>query len=238
MTPGREGEQDESVCTTFPKSHRHHHGDSHRPRTRRPPGERRTRGQPAAKCDNRNNNTISKLTECVTADGVNEHLEAFQAIADANGGNRAANTPGYDASVDYVVDTLDCRRLAGHDRRVRLLRLQGPAELEQTHADRRARGRTRRSPAPGTGEVTGNVIPVDLVLASPRDAVTSGCEATDFAGSTSRATIDIALVQRGTCEFGVKAANAQTAGAEAVIIMNQGNTPDRCGVLIERHPDR
>ena len=27
---------------------------------------------------------------------------AFQAIADANGGTRAAGTPGYDASVDYV----------------------------------------------------------------------------------------------------------------------------------------
>ena len=61
---------------------------------------------PAVKCDNRNNNTISKLTECVTADGVKEHLAAFQAIADANGGNRAANTAGYDASVDYVADTL------------------------------------------------------------------------------------------------------------------------------------
>ena len=49
---------------------------------------------PAAKCDNRNNNTISKLLECVDADGAMEHLEAFQAIADANGGNRAAGTSG------------------------------------------------------------------------------------------------------------------------------------------------
>ena len=57
------------------------------------PGERRARGAGGAKCDNRNNNTISKLTECVTADGVTDHLEAFQAIADANGGNRAAGRP-------------------------------------------------------------------------------------------------------------------------------------------------
>jgi len=61
---------------------------------------------PVVKCDNRNNNTISKLTECVTADGVKEHLAAFQAIATANGGNRAANTAGYEASVDYVAETL------------------------------------------------------------------------------------------------------------------------------------
>jgi aminopeptidase S len=35
-----------------------------------------------------------------------KHLQALQKIADEHGGNRAAGTPGYDASVDYVVDVL------------------------------------------------------------------------------------------------------------------------------------
>ena len=35
-----------------------------------------------------------------------KHLEAVQKIADENGGNRAAGTSGYDASVEYVVDVL------------------------------------------------------------------------------------------------------------------------------------
>ena len=35
-----------------------------------------------------------------------KHLQALQKIADENGGNRAAGTPGYDASVKYVVDVL------------------------------------------------------------------------------------------------------------------------------------
>jgi aminopeptidase S len=35
-----------------------------------------------------------------------EHLQALQNIADEHGGNRAAGTPGYDASVDYVVGVL------------------------------------------------------------------------------------------------------------------------------------
>ena len=60
-----------------------------------------------AACDSRNNNQYSKLLECVRLDEVREHQAAFQAIADANGGTRAAGTPGYDASVDYVVDTLE-----------------------------------------------------------------------------------------------------------------------------------
>ncbi len=49
---------------------------------------------------------------------------------------------------------------------------------------------------------------------------------------TSAGPNDIALIQRGTCPFAVKAANAQAAGAEAVIIFNQGNSPDARG------PDR
>jgi len=58
-------------------------------------------------CRNRANNTFDKLLECVTIDGVRQHQAAFQAAADANGGTRAAGTPGYDASVEYVVDTLE-----------------------------------------------------------------------------------------------------------------------------------
>ena len=69
------------------------------------------------------------------------------------------------------------------------------------------------------------------MLAPPRDPVTSGCEAADFAGLDFSGPADIALIQRGTCEFGVKAINAQTAGAEAVIIFNQGNTPLREGLI-------
>lgn len=58
-------------------------------------------------CENRTNNTYAKLLECVRLGGVVEHLEAFQAIADANDGNRADQTPGYEASVDYVVEVLE-----------------------------------------------------------------------------------------------------------------------------------
>ena len=42
----------------------------------------------------------------VTADGMYTHLRKLQEIADANGGNRAEGTPGYDASVDYVAKVL------------------------------------------------------------------------------------------------------------------------------------
>ena len=80
----------------------------------------------------------------------------------------------------------------------------------------------------GTGDVTGNVVPVDINLVPPR-ATTSGCEAADFAGFPAGA---IALIQRGTCNFSVKALNAEAAGAGAVIIFNQGDTPLREGLIV------
>jgi hypothetical protein len=61
-------------------------------------------GAQSPACENRNNNTIDKLLECVTLDGVREHQAAFQAIADANGDTRVSGRPGYDASVEYVAD--------------------------------------------------------------------------------------------------------------------------------------
>ena len=62
---------------------------------------------------------------------------------------------------------------------------------------------------------------VDLVLPPGEAASTSnsGCEAEDFLGFTAG---NIALVQRGTCDFSVKAANAFDAGAVGVIIFNEG----------------
>ncbi len=42
----------------------------------------------------------------ISPDAIRAHLEALQAIADANGGVRTAGTPGYEASVQYVAQQL------------------------------------------------------------------------------------------------------------------------------------
>ena len=42
------------------------------------------------------------LRKGVTAGGILDHMRAFQRLANANGGNRAAAFPGYDASLAYV----------------------------------------------------------------------------------------------------------------------------------------
>ena len=82
----------------------------------------------------------------------------------------------------------------------------------------------------GSGEAIGPVFPIDLALGDPATS-TSGCEPEDFAGFDFSGDNDIALVQRGACFFSVKAVNAEAAGAEAIVIFNQG-TPGREGLIV------
>jgi Zn-dependent M28 family amino/carboxypeptidase len=184
---------------------------------------------PQADCDGRANNTPQKIIECIRLDQVREHQAALQAIADANGGTRAAGLPGYTASVDYVVDTLEA---AGWDVTLDEFDFDFiPPPLLQQLTPISATYPTGAFSGSGFGEITGSVIPVDINLTPPR-ATTSGCEAADFASLDFSGANDIALIQRGTCTFAVKAVNAQAAGAEAVIIFNQGNDPTREGLIV------
>jgi Zn-dependent M28 family amino/carboxypeptidase len=181
-------------------------------------------------CANRTNTTYQQLLTCVTLDGVRAHQAAFQEIAEANDdfyypGTRAAGTPGYADSVDYVAGLLED---AGYE----VTRHEFQFEFVGAALVRTRPGSLRYEAAPvtGSGEGTASapVTAVDVVLALPRDPVTSGCEDSDFAGFPAG---NIALIQRGTCTFADKVLNAQEAGASAVVLFNQGNTPARSGVL-------
>ena len=167
----------------------------------------------------------------MTVNGILQHERAFQRIANDNGGTRASGTPGYDASVDYVANRL---RRAGYRVTIQeftfpFFQNLAPGELEQV------------SPTPTTyetgtfdysasGEVTGVVVPIDLVLPpTPEPSSTSGCEASDFPAPPAGAAV--ALLQRGTCTFEIKVANATAAGYDAAIIFNEGQ-PGRTELFI------
>jgi Zn-dependent M28 family amino/carboxypeptidase len=173
-----------------------------------------------------------RLREAVTVSGVRDHLKAFQKIADRNDDTRASGTPGYDASVAYVKKTL---KKAGY--RVSEQKFVFPFFDELAPAQL-----TRVSPAgpayathtfdfSGSGDVTGQVVPAlnNVLPPTPEPSSAAGCAATDFAPASATAP-QIALVQRGGCDFAVKAANAKTAGYDAVIIFNEGQ-PGRDNLL-------
>ncbi len=179
-----------------------------------------------------NHNRSERLQKEVTLDGVMRHLDALQEIADANDGNRAAGLPGYDASADYVTERM---RRAGY--RVQqqefefdFFRETAPPVFEKTAPEPvtyTAGEDFATMTFSATGDVTAPLQAVDLALTAPETS-TSGCEAADFDGFTAG---NIALIQRGTCEFGVKTDNATAAGAVGVVIFNQGNGEDRSGLL-------
>ena len=168
-------------------------------------------------------NSVKDLPRAVTLAGVLRHLVAFQAIAKLNGDTRASGTPGFTRSADYVSTLM---RAAGY----KVTRQPFPFNFCEDSAS----SFSQNTPTPatyadqvdydvldcsGNGTATGTVVPVDLQLTTPNTS-TSGCEAADFTGVAG----NIALLQRGTCPFGQKAANAEAAGAIGAIIMNQGNT--------------
>lgn len=187
-------------------------------------------------CDERVNNSYRKLLECVTLKGVRDHQRALQQIADESTdpvypGTRAAGTVGYSRSVEYVAGLLED---AGYEVTLDPVEItfDFPAVLRQltpVEADHE----TGVFTGSGSGTVEGRVHAIDINLDKGEDAVsTSGCEAADFADVDWSGDNDIALIQRGTCFFGTKAFYAEQAGAEAVIIFNQGNTPDREEVIV------
>ncbi len=159
------------------------------------------------------------------------HLDALQRIADAHNGNRAAGSAGYAASVDYVESQL---QRAGYQTRRQQFSYDRPdftsATLQRT-VPRPTEYVVSRDYRPlaysGVGSVAAPVTAVDLNLDGDR-TTTSGCEASDFTGFPRG---NIALVQRGTCQFAAKVDHAAEAGASGVVVLNQGSDPSRMGLF-------
>ncbi|WP_367947986.1 M28 family peptidase [Rathayibacter sp. VKM Ac-2858] len=148
------------------------------------------------------------FADAVTVDGIMTHLEAFQAIADANDGNRAIGTEGYEQSGQYVEAVL---KAAGYttERQDFTTTTQTIDEFSLTTTPAVEGIPMSFTPSTPEGGVTGELIqPVDPL----------GCDADAWAGLD--ATGKVALVSRGTCSFSEKSAAAGAAGASAVIIYN------------------
>ncbi|MFD7033053.1 M28 family metallopeptidase [Streptomyces sp. NPDC059917] len=179
---------------------------------------------PAAAAPARDGKLAKELVEEVTARGAYRHLAKFQQIADANGGNRAAGSPGHAASAAYVHDTLkkagyqvsyqDFDIFEAHTRTERTTVLGADTRELATAAFTF----TKSTPAGGL------VAP----LALARVDETPGCDAADYPAGAFAGKI--ALVKRGSCTFVEKQKAAAAAGAIGVIVYNHsGTTPVRGG---------
>lgn len=172
--------------------------------------------------------TIDRFLTCLDATDTFVHLEALQAIADMHGGIRASGTPGYDASVDYVAGLMQEAGLSVERQSFEFTLYN---EISSSISFNGVAVETQTMAYSPSGVITGGtIVPVDLDLGLD-NASTSGCESEDFNGLDFSGDSDIALIQRGACAFSTKALNADAAGAEAVLIFNQGNTPDRVDII-------
>lgn len=163
----------------------------------------------------------SALKGKVTTDAMMAHLSKLQDIANANNGTRAVGTPGYEASVDYVVNTL---RDSGFDVQTpefsaRVFHAEKP---ELTVGGRPVEARALDfSLGTPPGGVSGPLV------AAPANSL--GCAAADYGDLPVRGAV--VLVDRGTCPFAQKEDAAAQRGAVAMIIADNVDEEQMDGTL-------
>lgn len=171
---------------------------------------------------------IKAFVESTNVDDVLNHLQAFKSISEQTGNTREAGTAGYDLSSNYVAMKLIS---AGYQVTLQPFEFDKyevvtPSEFSQTlpaqetYKEEETFNTMSYSPS---GSVTAQVVAVDIALGDG-NTTTSACELEDFKGFPAG---QIALVQRGTCNFRQKAENAEKAGASGVVVFNQGDSASR-----------
>ena len=147
----------------------------------------------------------------ITRGELTDHLAALQRIADRRGGNRAAGTPGYAASADYVEARLRHAGWAVRRQSVPFdyFRLDRASMSVGGRDLKRARDFQVLSYS-GSGRARGL-----LRFAG------AGCSQQEFAGLGAGA---IALVDRGQCFFREKALGAERAGASALVVADTASS--------------
>lgn len=160
------------------------------------------------------------LRDAIDPADILADLEQLQAIADANGGNRAAGTKGFDASAAYVADQL---RAAGYEVTLQPVALSSFVQEAPSVLAIEAPGAPQLEDLrdfkamlySATGDVTAKVVTLGFdPAAQPGDRNGLGCNPADWA---SVAAGTIVLVQPGPCRRYDVVLQAQVAGALALV---------------------
>ena len=183
---------------------------------------------------------LAIVVPTVLAEGPNDDIRALysgdmafaQIEALVSFGPRVAGTPTEKAAADYIAAEMESYGLEVEIQEFGIIYFEelSTPELEQVApnpTEYQVDTDFATMDYSGSGDMTAILQAVDLDM-PPTSNSTSGCEAADFAGFTAG---NIALIQRGTCYYSIKALNAQNAGAVGVIIFNEGNIPGRVPLM-------
>jgi Zn-dependent M28 family amino/carboxypeptidase len=154
----------------------------------------------------------------VSVDDIMADLAQLQDIADANGGIRAAGTPGYDESATYVADQLEAAGFTVEAQQVpvtvfeqtapSILAVSGGPTFEDIRD-------VKAMTFSASGDVTAPVVALGFdPAAQPGDRNGRGCNAGDFAAVPPGV---IVLVQPAPCRRLDVVVNAQSAGVAALV---------------------
>jgi Zn-dependent M28 family amino/carboxypeptidase len=164
--------------------------------------------------------------------GIKQHLFALQQIADANGGTRYTGSKGHVDSANYVIGQLDPNYWTVSTQPFTAIVFQELADPTLSAAPPAAAWKVNEDFATmefsGSGDLTDRPIHV-IDFTEPTteaSASSAGCDEADFPPGADSLNGEIAVIQRGTCDFGVKAQNAQDHGAAGVLIFNEGTIDD------------
>jgi len=153
----------------------------------------------------------TQLAARISTDALMAHLQRLQDIADAHGGTRQTGTPGYDASVDYVVKTLQDKGFDVQTPEFDVGIFHVNAEQLVVAGSPVAAGAIEFSGSSPASGVTGPLV------AAPKGK-SLGCLPTDFDGMPIDGAV--VLVDRGECILPDKVAAAKARGAVGLVIAN------------------
>jgi hypothetical protein len=152
-----------------------------------------------------------ELAGKVTVDGIYTHLRKLQEIADANQGSRAEGTPGYDASLDYVVRTLKDK---GFD-------VQTPEfdRLESTHGGNPTLAVGGRAYHVDQASLLVTTAPGGLNAITLRPPTARGCAPADYGAVSVKGAI--AVVDDTGCSVVDKQNTAVAKGAVGLLVVSR-----------------
>ena len=191
--------------------------------------------QVALRSRNLQSATTTSLVAAIRMDEVMSHLKELQRIATATNGTRAVDTPGFDQTVDYISRFLKANtnynvtkttfpfaspRLA---RRPTFISSIKDNITNHTHA----------ADGPGADfhhvQFSASLDAKDFIELSAVPNV--GCSEADWRDASPPVQGRAALVKRGICSFSQKAELALQYKVRALLLYNDGASPERLGAI-------
>jgi Zn-dependent M28 family amino/carboxypeptidase len=181
-----------------------------------------------AACGNENSEKPTVVLEdTITTEALVSHAKALERISLSNTLSRSSASPGYVQAMEYIRGNLGSSGLTIWEQRFEYRFFMETKDPVLSMISPRQEAYVwetdyRTMTYSGIGDVTAEIVFVTPVFppgAEPNTS-TDGCEAADFQGINL--TGKIAVIQRGTCNFIEKVANAESRGAAAVLIFNEG----------------